>query len=77
MAVQESSWKQAAVGDYESDPGLCADGTTRRRAPPASGCCRSSTTTGRGRTRTSLRHTAFDVDYALGVLRGCYEGWVT
>jgi len=58
MAVQESSWRQAAVGDHGTSFGLLqVKGTAHPGTYPLA--------------RDS---TAFGVDYALAWLRGCFEG---
>jgi autotransporter family porin len=76
MAVAESSWRQAKVGDEVDDPALCVGGYTVP-CPTSFGLLQLKHTTRPGSWPNSLLHTAFNVDYSLAVLRGCFEGWVS
>lgn len=77
-AVNESSWHQNGRGDYTTDRNDCPPGTW-----DGSGCYQSygilqikwyyhQTT-----WPMSRDDTAFNVEYVYGVIRACYEGWVT
>lgn len=57
MAVQESWWRQSAIGDHGTSFGLLQ---VKPSAHPGSERARES--------------TAFNVDYVLAWLRGCYDG---
>jgi hypothetical protein len=76
MAMAESSWRQAHVGDYVDDPALCVGGYSVP-CPTSFGLLQLKDTTRPGSWPNSQQHTAFNVDYSLAVLRGCFEGWVT
>jgi len=76
MAVQESAWRQAKVGDYVDDPAECVDGYSVP-CPTSFGLLQLKHTTRPGSWPNSQLHTAFNVDYSLAVLRGCFEGWVS
>ena len=75
MAMAESSWRQAHVGDYVDDPALCVGGYSVP-CPTSFGLLQLKDTTRPGSWLNSQQHTAFNVDYSLAVLRGCF-GWVT
>jgi autotransporter family porin len=76
MAIEESSWRQTHVGDYVDDPALCVGGYSVP-CPTSFGILQLKHTTRPGSWPDSQEHTAFNVDYSLAVLRGCFEGWVT
>ncbi len=76
MAMEESSWRQAHVGDFVRDPAQCVGGYSTP-CPTSFGLLQLKHTTRPGSWPDSQLHTAFNVDYSLAVLRGCYEGWVT
>ena len=76
MAVAESSWRQDKVGDPVDNPALCVGGDSVP-CPTSFGLLQLKHTTRPGSWPDSQQHTAFNVDYSLAVLRGCYEGWVT
>lgn len=76
MAVKESDWKQAAAGDYEDEEDLCV-GRYEPPCPTSFGLLQIKHFYRPGSYPDSARYTAFNVDYALAVIRGCYEGWVT
>ena len=76
MAVEESNWRQSTTGDVSDDSADCVPGHT----PPC------ATSFGILQVKHIFRpdsypraaeSTAFNVDYALAAVRGCYEGWVT
>jgi autotransporter family porin len=76
MAVAESSWRQDKISDYVNDPALCVGGYTVP-CPTSFGLLQLKHTTRPGSWPDSQQYTAFNVDYSLAVLRGCFEGWVT
>jgi autotransporter family porin len=76
MAMEESSWRQTHVGDFVSDPSLCVGGHSNP-CPTSFGILQLKHFTRPGSWPNSQEHTAFNVDYSLAVLRGCFEGWVT
>ena len=76
MAMEESTWRQAKVGDFVSDPALCVGGHSLP-CPTSFGLLQLKHTTRPGSWPDSQQDTAFNVDYSLAVLRGCFEGWVT
>ncbi len=76
MAVAESSWRQSFVGDQVDDPALCV-GQYTVPCPTSFGLLQLKHITRPGSWPYSHVHTAFNVDYSLAVLRGCFEGWVT
>ena len=76
MAVSETFWRQPFEGDPEDDPAVCVGGYTRP-CPTSFGLLQLKHTTRPGSWPGSRDHTAFNVDYSLAVLRGCYEGYVT
>lgn len=76
MAMAESSWRQSKVGDYVYDPALCVGGDTVP-CPTSFGILQIKHVFRPGSWPYSQLDTAFNVDYALAVLRGCFEGWVT
>jgi len=76
MAMEESTWRQAKVGDYVRDPAQCVGGSSAP-CPTSFGLLQLKHTTRPGSWPASQQHTAFNVDYSLAVLRGCFEGWVT
>ncbi|MQA14999.1 MAG: hypothetical protein GEV09_12730 [Pseudonocardiaceae bacterium] len=76
MAVEESNWRQSETGDVTDDPAKCVGGDTAP-CPTSFGLLQVKHTFRPGSYPYAQRHTAFNVDYALGAIRGCYEGWVT
>lgn len=76
MAVAESFWRQDFVGDVEEDPALCVD-DDEAPCPTSFGLLQLKHTTRPGSWPDSHLHTAFNVDYSLAALRGCYEGYVS
>jgi hypothetical protein len=73
-AVEESSWRQSKRGDKSYDQAACA--LLDQAAPcwQSYGILQVKGTVHRGTYPLALRSTAFNVDYALGWLRACYEG---
>lgn len=75
VAMEESTWRQSTAGDLTEDPAQCVGGA-RPPCPTSFGLMQLKHTFRPGSWPYSQQHTAFNVDYALGVIRGCYEGWV-
>jgi hypothetical protein len=75
MAMQESSWRQDIVADYVDDPALCVGGDPVP-CPTSFGLLGLKHIYRPGSWPNSQQHTAFNVDYALAYIRGCFEGWV-
>lgn len=76
VAVTESYWKQAALGDYTNDQTRCQVGYTAP-CPESFGLLQVKATAHRGTFPYSRDSTAFSIDYSLMSRRICYEGWVT
>ncbi len=74
QAVVESSWRQDALGDWESDQKLCAPGW-EATCPTSFGILQIKHYYHPGTYPHSLRSTAFNLDYSLALRRACYEGW--
>jgi autotransporter family porin len=76
MGMEESEWDQSLAGDVSDDPADCVPGD----APPCAtsfGILQVKHLFRPGSYPASRDHTAFNVDYALAVVRACYEGYVT
>ncbi len=77
-AVRESYWHQSQVGDWTTDSNLCPPGTW-----DGTGCYQSygilqiKYINNRTEWPMSRDDTAFNAEYAYGVIRTCYEGWTT
>ena len=76
--IAESSWHQSFQGDWTADRNLCPPGTWNRQ-----GCFQSY-----GILQIKYIYnltawpmfrddTAFNAEYVYGVMRACYEGWLT
>ncbi len=76
MAVEESYWYQSKTGDVTNDPKQCVGGAAVP-CPTSFGLLQIKHVFRPGSYPYSARYTAFNLDYALAVLRACYEGWVT
>jgi autotransporter family porin len=76
VAVEESDWNQSHTGDISGDPADCVGGATPP-CPTSFGLMQLKHSFRPGSWPYSVQDTAFNVDYALGAIRGCYEGWVT
>jgi len=76
MAVGESSWRMSQLGDYRDDPAKCAPGYATP-CPTSFGILQIKWTAHPGTFPASKQSTAFNVDYTLAVLRGCFEGYET
>ena len=75
MAARESWWRQSMKGDWETDQRKCAPGYSAP-CPTSFGLLQIKHYVHRGTYPHSVRSTAFNVDYALGMQRVCYEGWL-
>lgn len=75
MAIEESSWDQAHAGDISDDPAGCVGGDTAP-CPTSFGILQLKARYRPGSWPQSVQSTAFNVDYGLAAIRGCYEGWV-
>jgi hypothetical protein len=75
MAVQETNWVQDSKGDYTRDQRRCLSGEVAP-CPVSFGLLQIKYYNHPGTYPSSLHSTAFNVDYALGVWRACYEGWI-
>ncbi len=73
-AVQESYWEQSKLGDRSDNAGTCA--LIGKSAPcwQSYGILQVKATVHKGTYPLAEQSTAFNVDYALGWLRACYEG---
>jgi autotransporter family porin len=76
VAVQESNWVQATGGDVSDRPEHCAPGYGAP-CPTSFGLMQVRWTIWSGTFPHARDSTAFNVDYALGVFRACYEGHTT
>ncbi len=76
MAVEESTWVQSHTGDVSEDPRGCVGGDTPP-CPTSFGILQLKDLHRPGSWPWSLQSTAFNVDYGLAAVRGCFEGWVT
>lgn len=75
MAARESWWRQSMKGDWEPDQSKCAPGYSPP-CPTSFGLLQIKHYVHRGTYPLSMRSTAFNIDYALGMQRVCYEGWL-
>lgn len=73
-AVQESYWEQSKLGDRSDNARTCA--LIGKSAPcwQSYGILQVKSTVHKGTYPLAEQSTAFNVDYALGWLRACYEG---
>lgn len=76
MAIVESDWEQDIAEDLSRNPRECVDEDSIP-CPTSFGIMQVKHLFRPGSYPYSARHTAFNVDYALGVVRACHEGWVT
>ena len=75
VAVQESDWRQAMVGDIEDDPAHCAPGYSVP-CPTSFGITQVRWYVWPGTFPHGRDSTALAVDYWGGLVRSCYEGYV-
>jgi len=75
VAIQESFWRQAAVGDLTSNATLCA--AIGKSAPcyQSYGLLQVKGSVHEGTYPIAMNSTAFNVDYALAWRRSCFEGY--
>lgn len=77
-AVVESNWNQSFQGDYTTDKSVCPPGTWNGKGCYQSyGLLQVKYAYFQGTWPMSHTDTAFSVEYALGVIRTCFEGWTT
>ncbi|MBA2575190.1 MAG: hypothetical protein H0V05_00860 [Euzebyaceae bacterium] len=76
VAVGESNWHMSQLGDDRDDPDDCAPGYSAP-CPTSFGIMQVKWTAHPGTHPLSELSTAFNVDYALAVRRGCFEGYET
>jgi hypothetical protein len=75
VAVQESDWRQAMVGDVEDEPAHCAPGYAIP-CPTSFGITQVRWYVWPGTFPHARDSTALAVDYWGGLVRSCYEGYV-
>lgn len=75
MAVEESGWLQSTAGDVSDEQSDCVEGAFAP-CPTSFGIMQVKHLFRPGSYPLSAQSTAFNVDYALGAVRACYEGWV-
>ncbi|MDV6011223.1 hypothetical protein [Haloechinothrix sp. LS1_15] len=75
QAMAESSWVQSKAGDEVDDQRKCVPGD-RAPCPTSFGLLQIKHFFHPGTYPHSRESTAFNVDYSLGLMRACYEGWV-
>jgi hypothetical protein len=79
-AVKESTWYQSQVSDYTVDATLCNSFGLTAPCYQSYGILQIKASTGPGYPATypySKNSTAFNVDYSLAWLRGCFDGYDT
>lgn len=76
-AVTESYWQQSAAGDNTSSSSTCAQIGKSAPCAESYGILQVRFTAHAGTYPASVNSTAFNADYALAVLRTCYEGQYT
>jgi hypothetical protein len=76
--VIESNWHQNHQSDYTNDPNYCPPGTWDGKGCYQSyGLLQLKYYYFQSTWPMSRNDTAFNVEYALGVIRTCFEGWTT
>ena len=75
QAFAETDWMQSEVGDVTEDPAECVAGDTVP-CPTSFGLLQVKHVSHPGTYPFSRESTAFNVDYSLGLIRACYEGYV-
>jgi hypothetical protein len=75
MAKEESQWRQDSAGDTENNPAVCVGGHSVP-CPTSFGLLQLKHLYRPGSWPNSQEHTAFNVDYGLAYIRGCFEGWI-
>jgi hypothetical protein len=80
-AVVESHWHQSQLGDFTNDQNLCPPGSGYPGAWDGTGCYQSfgilqiKYIYNKSAWPMSRDSTAFNAEYAYGVIYACYEGW--
>lgn len=75
VAVAESNWDQAQLGDYEINEQYCVGGYAPP-CPTSFGLLQIKHVFRPGSYPYSQTSTSFNVDYGLAVIRACFEGRV-
>lgn len=76
QAVNESTWRQAAEGDWTSTTAYCpADKQGTSPCPQSFGLLQVKARYNAGAYPAIQQSTSWHLDYALSKIRGCYEGW--
>jgi autotransporter family porin len=73
-AVQESYWRQSQVGDMSYDAQTCSIIGQETPCWQSYGILQVKVTVHEGTYPLAVQSTAYNVDYAMGWLRACYEG---
>jgi hypothetical protein len=74
-AVQESEWRQAQLGDYQSKSrGQCPAAEKSDPCPTSFGILQSKSYYRPGTYPLTKVSTAFNLDYSLAEFRGCLDG---
>ncbi|HEU5383096.1 MAG TPA: hypothetical protein VFV38_47455 [Ktedonobacteraceae bacterium] len=77
-AVIESNWHQNFQGDYTNDPNFCPPNTWDGKGCYQSyGLFQLKYYYFQSAWPMSRSDSAFNVEYSLGVIRTCFEGWTT
>jgi autotransporter family porin len=79
-AVEESGWHQSARGDRSANRQLCSSFGASAPCYQSFGILQIKASAGEGYLDTypySQNSTAFNVDYSLAWLRGCFDGYDT
>ena len=76
VATQESGWAQSTAGDVTDRQEFCAPGYSAP-CPTSFGLMQVRWTVWAGTFPHARDSTPFNIDYALGVFRACYEGHAT
>lgn len=77
-AVVETIWNQGYHGDYTNDKGYCPPDTWDGKGCYQSyGLFQIKYASFPSAWPMSRDDTAFNIDYTLGVIRTCFEGWTT
>jgi hypothetical protein len=78
QAVQESSWHQSQLGDWTTNKKLCPPATWNGKGCYQSyGILQIKYIYNVSAWPMSRNDTAFSAEYAYGLFRACYEGWIT
>ncbi|MEO7020953.1 MAG: hypothetical protein ABI234_12435 [Ktedonobacteraceae bacterium] len=78
VAIVETNWNQNKQSDYATNQSYCPSGTWDGKGCYQSyGLLQLKYRYFGGTWSMSRDDTAFNVEYALGVIRTCFEGWTT